>query len=277
MSIVASLGSSSPLSALYWFGFLRCAVSEEDVNARQALLFFQEHAHVLWKTGKRRNSSPKALFQSLFSKDNSQAESSSSSSSSEAQAKLLLNDDDESSDPQLFLEPLPNQSISYSLGIALRRVDKLVLEENDIVLLAKPPKLRQKGGEQQPPKELLRFVLLQSTNSSEATPDADASNGPQPASDELRNLAFHHLSVLVEWERQRRLNDDNIVDDDDDDENASNFLTARAQKAAYFCQRELELQQKTKSRQERKDELLRQSGGLKYTAIAMANNSSSKE
>jgi hypothetical protein len=52
----------------------------------------------------------------------------------------------------------------------------------------------------------------------------------------------------------------------------------RAQKAAHFCQRELELKRKKSERETRKQKYLNMSrkhggggGGMKYTAIAMAN------
>ena len=64
-------------------------------------------------------------------------------------------------------------------------------------------------------------------------------------------------------------------DDDNDTENSlyhpTNFLAARAQKAAHFAKRELELQRTKKEREQRKAKLISEAGGLKYTAIAMAN------
>ena len=91
---------------------------------------------------------------------------------------------------------------------------------------------------------------------------------------------MHHFMVIVEWERQRRadlLKSDpdgyyySDEDDEDEEENQPNFLQARAQKAAHFAQRELELQQTRKQREQRKAQLVAESGGLKYTAMAMAN------
>ena len=45
----------------------------------------------------------------------------------------------------------------------------------------------------------------------------------------------------------------------------------RAAKAAYFAKREIELTQQRRERERRKARYLEGSGGLKYTAIAMAN------
>ena len=64
-----------------------------------------------------------------------------------------------------------------------------------------------------------------------------------------------------------------VTDDheEEDEENQPNFLQARAQKAAHFAKREVEMQRVKKERDKRKAELVAESGGLKYTAIAMAN------
>ena len=46
-----------------------------------------------------------------------------------------------------------------------------------------------------------------------------------------------------------------------------------AQKIKHFAQRELELQKLKKERENRKAKYVNEAGGLKYTAIAMANRS----
>ena len=80
----------------------------------------------------------------------------------------------------------------------------------------------------------------------------------------------------MEWERQRRVqNNVDELDDDDNNNNHPNFLQARAQKAAHFAKRELELQQTKRDREKRKAKLVAESGGLKYTALAMAGRSES--
>jgi hypothetical protein len=131
---------------------------------------------------------------------------------------------------------------------------------DDIILTAKPPSNTSKNKQKQAPKELLRFSVLQDTTDGEiiAVPS------------DQRNLMVHHLSVLVEWERQRRAaNGDDDWDEDEEDQ--PNFLQARAQKAAHFANREIEMQQTKRDRDKRKAKLVAESGGLKYTALAMAN------
>ena len=46
-----------------------------------------------------------------------------------------------------------------------------------------------------------------------------------------------------------------------------------AQKIKHFAQREIEMQRTKKERENRKARYVKEAGGLKYTAIAMANRS----
>jgi len=57
------------------------------------------------------------------------------------------------------------------------------------------------------------------------------------------------------------------------DDNDPTGLKARAKRAAHFTKREIELKQHKQEREKRKEKYLKGSGGLKYTAIAMANRS----
>lgn len=74
------------------------------------------------------------------------------------------------------------------------------------------------------------------------------------------------LQVLIAWESNRIPEDEREVEMD----------MNRAQKAAHFCQRELELKRMKSERDKRKAKYMNMSrknggGGMKYTAIAMAN------
>ena len=46
-----------------------------------------------------------------------------------------------------------------------------------------------------------------------------------------------------------------------------------AQKIKHFAQREIEMQRTKKERENRKARYIKEAGGLKYTALAMANRS----
>jgi len=48
-------------------------------------------------------------------------------------------------------------------------------------------------------------------------------------------------------------------------------LFCAAQKIKHFAQREIEMQKTKKDRETRKAKYVQEAGGLKYTAIAMAN------
>lgn len=71
--------------------------------------------------------------------------------------------------------------------------------------------------------------------------------------------------LMIEWDGRRRAaipEGDREMDDPG---------MNRAQKAAYFAKREIELQHTKRDREKRKAKLVKETGGLKYTAIAMAN------
>lgn len=97
-----------------------------------------------------------------------------------------------------------------------------------------------------------------------------------------------YLTNIWNWDEARRLaigeeenngNDDEQTTSTTDSSSKSSTLgqpgtmKGRAQKAAHFAKREIELQQKKREREQRKAKYLKEAGGLKYTAIAMANRS----
>jgi hypothetical protein len=71
------------------------------------------------------------------------------------------------------------------------------------------------------------------------------------------------LQMLITWETNRIPEEDREMDTTDS--------LNRAQKAAHFCQREIELKRLKGEREKRKAKYIAMSGGLKYTALAMAN------
>jgi hypothetical protein len=299
------LPSGGPLFVLQWSGRLcPCLEKEEDRNARQALQSLRCHAaRILWKTGSGAGSSANSAgasgsgagFLSSLFQGAVGGGGGSSANSAAAPARFVVQDD-ENGEPEFFVDPInediatagdsdsqqaapssfrdsgsssthdrnaSSPSVGYKLHVLVRRVDRVTLEGNDVVLLAK------KLDPQQPAKQLLRFEILV----------ASAASASTPATTEQRNVAVHHLSVLVEWERQRRIGmgyhdgNGNYCEEEEDDQ--PNFLAARAQKAAHFARRELELQQTRRDREKRKAKLVQETGGLKYTALAMANRGES--
>lgn len=89
-----------------------------------------------------------------------------------------------------------------------------------------------------------------------------------------RDEVIDAFKLIVHWDTERRSKlppgeeDDN---DDEDDNNESKTLGQRALKMKHFAQREIEMKRQRKDREDRKQRYLKDSGGLKYTAVAMAN------
>eukprot|EP00956_Cyclotella_meneghiniana_P030752 scaffold78368_cov23-Cyclotella_meneghiniana.AAC.1 len=92
------------------------------------------------------------------------------------------------------------------------------------------------------------------------------------------NEVFDNLQIVLEWERRRNeaLLADGISEEDQYPNNTnatSNVLGEKAKKMQHFAQREIELQKVKREREARKAKYVKDAGGLKYTAIAMANRS----
>lgn len=82
-----------------------------------------------------------------------------------------------------------------------------------------------------------------------------------------RDAACLDLNVLVEWNKHRQ--------PDIEEDLPAEGIKARAQKAAHFAKRELEMRETKRSREERKAKFMQGTAGLKYTAMAMANQAPS--
>jgi hypothetical protein len=78
-----------------------------------------------------------------------------------------------------------------------------------------------------------------------------------------RDAVCHDINVLVEWQKNRQ--------PDMEEELPAEGIKAKAMKAAHFARREMEMRETKRSREQRKAKFLENSGGLKYTAMAMAN------
>lgn len=103
-------------------------------------------------------------------------------------------------------------------------------------------------------------------------------NDPTTAEKEVARISFSSsddrdavsldLKVLVEWNRHRQ-------PDIEEELPVTAGIRARAQKAAHFARREIELREKKREREKRKSQHMQGGAGLKYTAMAMANQASS--
>eukprot|EP00532_Pseudo-nitzschia_australis_P009037 CAMPEP_0168170362 /NCGR_PEP_ID=MMETSP0139_2-20121125/4138_1 /TAXON_ID=44445 /ORGANISM="Pseudo-nitzschia australis, Strain 10249 10 AB" /LENGTH=204 /DNA_ID=CAMNT_0008087857 /DNA_START=167 /DNA_END=781 /DNA_ORIENTATION=- len=83
-----------------------------------------------------------------------------------------------------------------------------------------------------------------------------------------RDAAALDLKMLVEWNKHRQ--------PEVEEELPADGIRNRAQKAAHFAKREIEMREKKRDRERRKAGHMSTmaSGGLKYTAMAMANQGS---
>mmetsp|Transcript_8434 Transcript_8434/g.11092 ORF Transcript_8434/g.11092 Transcript_8434/m.11092 type:complete len:264 (-) Transcript_8434:95-886(-) len=257
--------SAGPIVYLRWFGFfLPCFEKEEDRKARQALNAANEAGHsIAWyPKGSQPQSSSNVgasvvnFFKSaIASTDGKQAEE-----PDRVAATLIIRDNPDTEKPEIFVDPIPAKkggprTVGYKLNIQLHRIGQVDVNPNTglVKIMAKPPK-----DASQQTKCLVAFELIKAH-------DVNLS-----ASAEERDLLVHHFLVLMEWERQRRVALD--LGDDDEEEGRGNFLTQRAKQATHFAQRELELQTSKRQRESRKAKLVSDSGGLKYTALAMMRN-----
>lgn len=259
-----------PLFFLSLFGkFCVCLEKEEDRKARQALHELTVLGHrVSWFTKANESSvtklssdvtrGAKKLLGGLFGSGKGAAITPSTDPSI-VHARLIFRDNDEHT-PEILVDPLPRpsgQSVGYKLNIALYRVHNIQADNDsgEIRLYAKAPPPTNAGSKQAPQAKLLLMIgLLKDSNT--------------PATEQERTSFVHNLSALAEWERQRRAA---AGIEDDEEEQGGNFLTQRAHKAAHFAKRELEMQQTKRDREKRKAKLVAESGGLKYTALALSN------
>ena len=151
-------------------------------------------------------------------------------------------------------------------------------------------------------KELLRCDILKSTRSTTALDSAiegwqDEEGGKmsmevEDGDDKTRDDIIDQLEILLEWERRRQAENgdseghDEICVDDDGEEvgsdqqqsspaktKAGGVIAEKARKMQHFAQREIEMQKTKRDRENRKAKYVKEAGGLKYTAIAMANRS----
>lgn len=310
----------------------------EDRNAYQAVRSIQRSCRYIIQyplvlnpnnnSNNSINSNGSNFLNSLFgSNNNSNSTKGSVRLTKPRRVRLMVQDSDVDGQPILSIIPVQNHAAEDSSStdttatattttIKLRRIDKVQLDGDQIVLYGKTKQPRKNssgvatGTTTAMSVELLRFSILLNQQSDDDDTNTDFDEGQdttQPSnhnntnsssdivlvSTDTRNMIVHYWMVLVEWERQRRLkmkksstNTTTMEDADSDSEetddihngNSTNFITRHAQKIQYYAQREIELQRTKRQREERKAQLLSQTnGGLKYTALAMATLQSQQQ
>jgi len=214
----------------------------------------------------------------------------------------LLSVVDARSGPQLVASP-PGMSTIRKKCIPLKIIKKVQARNGGIMSLGSRSGIEifDSTG-----RELLRFDVLKSMpspptagdNGEEDWEKAEADSGAEveDAEETTRDDIIDQLEILIEWERRRQAYivtlgedetenaDEEYVDEYDDGEGATpaspsrsgkkkGAIAEKAQQLKHFAQREIELKQLKKERDNRKAKYVKEAGGLKYTAIAMANRS----
>lgn len=109
--------------------------------------------------------------------------------------------------------------------------------------------------------ELLRFDLRPATNGSGAVDS------------ETRDQIVDKFLMIVQWEGRRKegKSQDESFDEDSEEGASGTKKKNVASKLKHFAQREIEMKKQKRDREKKKSRYMKESGGLKYTAVAMAN------
>jgi hypothetical protein len=269
--------SPYPLLTLKLLGSLcPCLEKEEDRAARRAAWSLSS-VTVRWHKSlgsgdSDSNASVSGFIKGIFGGSSSGAGTESYESINGASFSII----DARGGPQLVMSPPPDREICKK-RIPLRMIKtvrlagsrsgiEVTLDNNDVVL---------------------RFDLLKPLQIAEDDEEGDMTQVEvEDADNSTRNDIMVQLQILVEWERRRQARlitlgfDEDSEDIDqlnDDDMQLSpkkrGIIADRARKVQHFAQREIEMQKQKRDRENRKAKYVKEAGGLKYTAIAMANRS----
>lgn len=232
-----------PLFVLKWKGTIcPCLESSSEREARNALELLQ-NLPILWDRNGASEGGASGLVGKLFS---------SSKKKTGIPSTLCFIDGNDG--PIIQVEPQPQQSdtglddndssplqqsAGYIKTLPLFEVKVVECKDDSTINLG-----TRIGGK---PKKLLTFQVVQH----------EESYSPETIQQALLKL--------VDWEQSRLSEDERPLD----------LEMNRAQKAAHFVEREIELKRKKSERDKRKSKYMNMSrkggGGMKYTAIAMAN------
>jgi hypothetical protein len=286
--------SPYPLLTLKLLGSIcPCLEKEDDGTARRAAWSLSS-LHVRWhkganNLGENNNNSASTMMSGFVkgifgssSTDSGGGGGGSSDKSYESIDGCTLAIVDAKGGPQMIMSPPPSRAIGKK-RVPLRMIKtvrlaapsrsssnssgiEVVLDNNDVVL---------------------RFDVLKPLQLSEEYDEENIQ--VEDADDATRDDTLVQLQILVEWERRRQAHlitlgvdepaeDIDQINDNDGQSSSSpkrggGMIADKARKVQHFAQREIEMQKQKRDRESRKAKYVKEAGGLKYTAIAMANRS----
>jgi hypothetical protein len=261
--------SPYPLLKLKLLGTIcPCLEKEEDSAARRAAWSFSS-VPVRWhRRGENENRSSLTFLKGIFGGSSSGASGGSYESVDGSTLSLI----DARGGPQIVMSPPQARAVGKK-RVPLRMIKTVRLAENGIEVILDNNDV------------VLRFDVLKPLQCSEL----DEEEGPahsEDADDATRNDTMVQLQILVEWERRRQnlllalgvAENESAEDVDDLDDGQSSpkrrgMISDKARQVQHFAQREIEMKHQKRDREARKAKYVQGAGGLKYTAIAMANRS----
>ena len=286
--------SPYPLLTLKLLGSIcPCLEKEDDGTARRAAWSLSS-VHVRWHKGENNlsennNNSASVLMsgfvKGIFGGSSSSTDGGSGGSSDKSYESIdgcTLTIEDAKGGPQLIMSPPPSRAIGKK-RVPLRMIKT--------VRLAAPSRSSSSSGIEvilDNNDVVLRFDVLKSMQFSEEDIDEEHNIQVEDADDVTRDDTLVQLQILVEWERRRQAHlitlgvdepaeDIDQINDNDGQSSSSpkrgGMIADKARKVQHFAQREIEMQKQKRDRESRKAKYVKEAGGLKYTAIAMANRS----
>lgn len=261
------------LSLRVWGVIFPCCESSENKSARQSLQQFNRlGTRISWHTTKKQNSKISAgrFMQGIFGRSNNIASGDDGQSDenppTQAQLKLVDSIKDSINNGESYPElqicphkaqaraiddendnnrPLKQNSVmSFQLDIPLHHIQRI--DSVDTAML------------------VIYTKDVNAIDEKKAASEKEAACVSFSSSND-RDAASLDLKVLSEWNKHRQ--------PEVEEELPAAGIRHRAQKAAHFAKREIEMREKKRDREKRKAGHMQSmsSGGLKYTAMAMAN------
>lgn len=270
--------SPYPLLTLKLLGSIcPCLEKEDDGTARRAAWSLSSVVHVRWHrrsstdSDNENNGNAMTFIKGIFGGSSSGTVGGGSYESVDGSTLSII---DGKGGPQFVMSPPPEREIGKK-RVPLRMIKtvrlsgsviEIILDNNDVVL---------------------RFDVLRPLQFTENDDEENVTGSQvEDADDATRNDTMVQLQILVEWERRRQTRlltlgvaedesaeDVNDLDDGQSSPKRRGMIADKARQVQHFAQREIEMKKQKRDREARKAKYVQGAGGLKYTAIAMANRS----